>query len=99
MLSVAGRVLSLPAVRQFVDRRVRGTTDESLAAMADAWRAGHVWRSYVIEQRALVHELPGLAPGLAGIRAPTAVRDRRGRPASCRRPPASAWPPASPAPG
>ena len=67
------RVLSLPAVRQYVDRRVRGATDESLAAMADAWRAGHVWRSYVIEQRALVHELPGLGPGLAAVRAPTTV--------------------------
>jgi len=73
VLNVAGTVLSLPAVRQFVDRRVRGTTDESLAAMADAWRAGHVWRSYVIEQRALVYELPGLGPGLAGVRAPTSV--------------------------
>jgi pimeloyl-ACP methyl ester carboxylesterase len=73
VLSVAGRVLSLPAVRQLVDRRVRGTNDESLAAMADAWRNGHVWRSYVTEQRALVDELPGLAPALARIQAPTAV--------------------------
>jgi pimeloyl-ACP methyl ester carboxylesterase len=73
VLNVAGTVLSLPAVRQFVDRRVRGTTDESLAAMADAWRAGHVWRSYVIEQRALVYELPELGPGLAGVRVPTSV--------------------------
>jgi pimeloyl-ACP methyl ester carboxylesterase len=73
VLNVAGRVLSLPAVRQFVNRRVRGTSDESLAAMADAWRVGHVWRSYVIEQRALVYELPDLAPALARIHAPTAV--------------------------
>jgi pimeloyl-ACP methyl ester carboxylesterase len=73
VLNVAGTVLSLPPVRQLVDRRVRGTTDDSLAAMVEAWRAGHVWRSYVIEQRALVYELPGLGPGLAAIRAPTAV--------------------------
>ena len=72
-LNLAGAVLSLPPVRQYVDRRVRGTSDESLAAMADAWRAGHVWRSYVIEQRALVHELPALGPGLAAVQAPTAV--------------------------
>jgi pimeloyl-ACP methyl ester carboxylesterase len=34
---------------------------------------GDVWRSYVIEQRALVEELPTLAAGLGQIRAPTAV--------------------------
>ena len=73
VLNVAGLVLSLAAVRRYIDRRVRGTTDESLAAMADAWRAGKVWRSYVIEQRALVYELPGLAAGMAWIQVPTAV--------------------------
>ncbi|HEY2302018.1 MAG TPA: alpha/beta hydrolase [Acidimicrobiales bacterium] len=73
VLNAAGLVLSLAAVRRYIDRRVRGTNDESLAAMADAWRAGKVWRSYVIEQRALVYELPGLAPGMAWIQAPTAV--------------------------
>jgi pimeloyl-ACP methyl ester carboxylesterase len=32
-----------------------------------------VWRSFVVEQRALFSELDGLAAGLAAIRAPTAV--------------------------
>jgi pimeloyl-ACP methyl ester carboxylesterase len=72
-LNLAGRALSLPLVRQYLDRHLRGTSDESLVAVANAWRAGNVWRSYIIEQRALVEELPALAAGLATIAVPTTV--------------------------
>jgi pimeloyl-ACP methyl ester carboxylesterase len=72
-LWLAGQALSLPVVRQVIDRRLKIGTEESLAALAAAWRAGDVWRSFVIEQRALADELPALRPGLAGIAVPTTV--------------------------
>lgn len=72
-LWLAGQALSVPAVRQVIDRRLRVATDEGLAAMAAAWRAGDVWRSFVTEQRALIRELPGLRDGLSRIAAPTTV--------------------------
>jgi pimeloyl-ACP methyl ester carboxylesterase len=85
-LRVAARGLSLPPVRRFLDRRLRGTDEESLIALANTWRMGDAWRSYVIEQRALVDELPALAPGLGRIRASTVVlvgdSDRIVRPAT-----------------
>ncbi|HSS12032.1 MAG TPA: alpha/beta hydrolase [Acidimicrobiales bacterium] len=72
-LNVAGRALSFSPVRQLLERRLRGATDDALVAMTNAWRQGDVWRSFVIEQRALVDELHKLAPGLSRIAAPTAV--------------------------
>ena len=72
-LSVAGRALSLPHVRRLVERSLRGTTDDHLLGVAASWRRGESWRSFVVEQRALVDELGRLAPGLAGIRVPVTV--------------------------
>jgi pimeloyl-ACP methyl ester carboxylesterase len=72
-LWMAAHALSLPPIRQAIDRRLRGITDENLSAMASAWVHGDVWRSFVVEQRALVDELPSLARGLGAITAPTVV--------------------------
>jgi pimeloyl-ACP methyl ester carboxylesterase len=44
-----------------------------VAAVADHWRTGPVWRSFVTEQRAMVTETPAIAAGLASVRAPTTV--------------------------
>jgi pimeloyl-ACP methyl ester carboxylesterase len=72
-LNLAARALSILSVRQLVDRYLRGTTDEGLLAIAEGWRRGDAWRSFVVEQRALFDELGDLAPGLAGITVPVTV--------------------------
>lgn len=64
------RALSHPTVRALVDRRVPSPTTDQLAK---AWRQQGLARSFAIEQQALVEELSRLAPGLAAIKAPTAV--------------------------
>ena len=72
-LGLAGRALSLPLVRRAVERSLRGATEDHLLGVAESWRRGESWRSFVVEQRALVGELAELAPGLAGIRVPVTV--------------------------
>jgi pimeloyl-ACP methyl ester carboxylesterase len=72
-LNLAARALSLARVRHALDRYLRGTTDEGLLAIAEGWRRGDAWRSFVVEQAALFDELGGLAPGLAGIVSPVTV--------------------------
>ena len=51
-----------------------------MLATAAQWRTAPVWRSFYIEQRALVEELPVLAPALGSIDVPATVvvgtRDR-----------------------
>ncbi len=75
-VGVTGLVLQIPRVRQAVDRRYRGTTDEGLNALGQAlagWRAGI---SFYREQRALVEELDGLAevlPALPALSIPVTV--------------------------
>jgi pimeloyl-ACP methyl ester carboxylesterase len=68
---VASRALSLPPARQYVERRLRESGSESMAAAFDAWRDPQSWRSFVTEQRSLIDELPLLAQGLSSIRTPT----------------------------
>jgi pimeloyl-ACP methyl ester carboxylesterase len=72
-LNAAARALSFPLVRRRLDGLLRGTTDEGLAAIAESWRRGDAWRSFVIEQRALLDELALLAPGLSTISVPVTV--------------------------
>jgi len=72
-LKIATRALALSPVRQVLDPYLRGTTDEGLLAMAEAWRLGDTWRSFVVEQRALFDELGQLERGLANIREPVIV--------------------------
>jgi pimeloyl-ACP methyl ester carboxylesterase len=72
-LWLAGLALSLPAVRHAIDRRLRGASENSLEAMAAAWRARDVWRSFLIEQRALTDELPELRHGVSHIEVPATV--------------------------
>jgi len=72
-LNVAGRALSIRPLRRVLDKWLRSTTDEGLLAVAEGWRRGEAWRSFVVEQRALFDELGGLAPGLADIALPVTV--------------------------
>lgn len=71
-LATASRAVSLPLIRQRLERRLGAAHDQAVLAMADGWRHD-AWRSFVIEQRALFDELPDLAPGLGAIDRPTAV--------------------------
>jgi pimeloyl-ACP methyl ester carboxylesterase len=75
-IGLPGRLLGSARVQQAVDRRLHGQALDVVRALA--WLTGartgtRVWRSFVIEQRALLSELPRLEPGLADISAPTQV--------------------------
>jgi pimeloyl-ACP methyl ester carboxylesterase len=72
-LSTAGGVLSWGPTRAFADWRLRGRSEEHLAALTRDWRRRATWTSFAVEQRALVHELPAMAPRLARIVTPTIV--------------------------
>ena len=72
-LSTTGGVLSWGPARAFAGRRMRGRSEQQLADLTSAWRRRVTWRSFSIEQRALVHELPLMAPRLASIAVPTIV--------------------------
>lgn len=67
------RMLSFSGLRRLVQRRVNGTTDEILTGLSRSWRTGDVWRSFVVEQRALIDELPELESQIGSIDAFTAV--------------------------
>src|SRR5205823_13332342 len=51
-----------------------------LAARVRGWRAGSTWRSFLVERRAMISELPAIAAQLGLVTVPTAVvvggRDR-----------------------
>lgn len=70
---VMARALGVGHLRRAIQRRMNGTTDEILAALAESWRTGDVWRSFVVEQRALRDELPALGDAVGTIGARTAV--------------------------
>jgi pimeloyl-ACP methyl ester carboxylesterase len=72
-LSTAGRLLSWGPARAFAGRKLRGRPEQQLAAMARSWRNPSTWRSFAIEQQALVHELGRLAPCLGSLRVPATV--------------------------
>jgi pimeloyl-ACP methyl ester carboxylesterase len=72
-LSTGGRVLLWWPGRVFAGRRLRDLSPDQLSELARSWRRRSTWNSFTIEQRALVHELPCLAPRLASIGVPTLV--------------------------
>jgi pimeloyl-ACP methyl ester carboxylesterase len=80
---IAGDVLAWVGFR-VVGRRLRSRRLQSAAAAVKPgmphvvaavgeWRSSAVWRSFVIEQRAMVAEMPALTAGLGSVRAPTTV--------------------------
>lgn len=69
-----GVVLGRSRVRSLADRTLRGRPHEAVVALSRLTTGGaRVWHSFVVEQRALLDELPALGPGLGGIVAPTVV--------------------------
>lgn len=86
---LAGLGLALPPVRRLARRMVRELPPEQVAATAAQWRRAGVWRSFYVEQRALVSELPSLAPALSSVDRPTTIlygtRDWISTPAHARR--------------
>ncbi len=72
-LSTAGGVLSWGPARAVAHWRLRGRPEEQLAELTRSWRRRATWASFAREQRALVYELPAMAPRLAQVVAPTIV--------------------------
>src|SRR6266516_6157615 len=66
---LAGRLLTVRRLR----RAVASGDDAWLEATARAWRSGRVWRSFAVEQRALVRETPALQGALGTLGVPTVV--------------------------
>jgi pimeloyl-ACP methyl ester carboxylesterase len=70
------RVLAHERVRDWSRRYLPGPAREAvdvITAMTGAGTGTTAWRSFVVEQRALLAELDDLGPGLADVRVPTAV--------------------------
>jgi pimeloyl-ACP methyl ester carboxylesterase len=75
-LGAAGRVLSSAWVRSIAERRLGPRALEGLDVlngMTSGPPGTTVWRSFVVEQRAMLRELEGLGPGLTCVRTPTVV--------------------------
>lgn len=76
----SGVALGLAPFRALARRLVPALPPQQIAETAAEWRGDRVWRSFLVEQRALLSELPGLRAELASIEHPTTVlegtRDR-----------------------
>ncbi len=86
---VAGLGLALPPVRRLARTTVPALPPDQVATTAAQWRADGAWRSFYAEQRALVDELPSLAPDLGSVDKRTTIlygtRDWISTPAHARR--------------
>ncbi|MGN6275549.1 MAG: alpha/beta fold hydrolase [Solirubrobacterales bacterium] len=71
-LQAGGLVLSRPFMRRLT-RATAPELEDQLAATAREWRSDGACRSFYTEQRALVDELPALAPQIPSIQTPTTV--------------------------
>lgn len=69
-LSAAAGALVLPRIRTEAEHRL---PRQALSGLTDRRHRRQAWRSFAVEQRALVEELPRLAGGLAATSAPTVV--------------------------
>lgn len=87
-LRAAGLGLSLPFMRRMARAAVPALRPDQLAATGAQWRSDGAWRSFYEEQRALIEELPALAPHLPSIEAPATIvfgtRDRISPPSNAR---------------
>jgi pimeloyl-ACP methyl ester carboxylesterase len=75
-IGLPGRLLGRAGVQRAADRHLPPRAQDAVRALG--WLTGaqtgtRVWRSFVLEQRALLAELPRLEPGLAAITVPTHV--------------------------
>ncbi len=72
MLGTSGLVLSSARVRAQVAAKLR-VQDGYLREAGRSLRSPRAWRAFVVEQRALLHELPQLERELVQISAPTTI--------------------------
>jgi pimeloyl-ACP methyl ester carboxylesterase len=72
-LGTAGQLLSRGPGRALAKWRHRGQPTEQLSDLARSWHRPSTWRSFAIEQRALVHELALLGPRLRSVDVPVIV--------------------------
>lgn len=75
-IGLTGRLLGNERIQRAADRRLHGQALDAVRAVAALTAGGSrtgVWRSFVVEQRALLEELDSLGPGLADIAAPTEI--------------------------
>lgn len=69
-----GLLLGSRRVQSMAGRRLAGRTSDALSALTRMTRdRSTVWRSFVVEQRALLDDLEDLGHGLAGIEAPAVI--------------------------
>jgi pimeloyl-ACP methyl ester carboxylesterase len=69
-----GLVLGRRRVQSLASSRLRGWPQDAVTALTRLTGSGsRVWHSFVVEQRALLSELPGLEDGLGRIQVPTAL--------------------------
>jgi pimeloyl-ACP methyl ester carboxylesterase len=64
---VVGLGLALRPARSFARRAVPALKSSQVASTAAQWRTDDVWKSFYVEQRALVTELASLAPELPSL--------------------------------
>ena len=75
-LGVAGRMLASDWMHAIADRRLSGRARQAfnvLTGLTGAGTGAAVWRSFVVEQRALLRDLQTLEPGLRAVEAPAEV--------------------------
>lgn len=72
MMGTTGLALGVGATRRRLAGRLH-LHEDYLAAASHRLRSPSAWRSFVVEQRALVKDLPGLERRLPGITAPTRI--------------------------
>jgi pimeloyl-ACP methyl ester carboxylesterase len=69
-----GLVVGSRRVQSLANQRLAGRARDAVVAVTRMTRGtSRVWKSFVTEQRAMIAELEGLAPGLGTIRAPTRI--------------------------
>lgn len=70
---LVGLGLSLRPLRRLANTAAPALPPDQVAATASQWRASDAWKSFYIEQQALVTELPSLAPHLSSLDIPTTI--------------------------
>jgi pimeloyl-ACP methyl ester carboxylesterase len=77
---VAGLGLALPPLRRLAHAAAPVLEADRLERVGAEWRGTDVWRSFYVEQRAFVEEMPALARRLPSLGVPTTIvagsRDR-----------------------
>lgn len=71
-----GLILGSQRVQRLAQDRLAGRAQEAFKALTQlthGYGTSRVWKSFVVEQRALIDELESLGPGLGSITAPTWV--------------------------